>query len=98
MECTETMTSQKKDNQGVAMSDRDTEEEQCTVIQKLGDSGSLDNVEDVAMQSEDGGNEDPTFLDADHEVASEDDKVIGGKKAVPKGKSGVCCVLQILQR
>jgi hypothetical protein len=78
------------------------EQEQCTVVRKLGDSSGLDNVEDVAMQSEDGVGGDPTFvegkIEVESEANSEDNKAIAGKKAVPKGKQGVCWILQILQQ
>jgi hypothetical protein len=49
------------------------------------------------MQSEDGVDGDPTFVQDESEAGSEDNKaMIAGKKAAPKGKQVVCWVLQIL--
>ena len=57
------------------------EEEENAVIKRLADSNSLDNAEDVNMQSEDGGNSDTISVHA----GSESGNTTKRKKA-PKGK------------
>ena len=61
------------------------EEEEHAVVKRLAASSSLDNMEDVNIQSEDGGNSDATSIHADSESGSEGGDATKGKKA-QKGK------------
>jgi hypothetical protein len=69
------------------------EEEECTVVRKHAHAESLNYIEDVAMQSDDGEDKDVSFadseLEADGKFRSEDDEVVAGKKVAPKQRQ-VC--------
>jgi hypothetical protein len=75
----------------------DDEAEERSVVRKLGEASSLDDTEDIEMQSEEGEVVDPSVAEAGSEVAAEDDsdEATRVKKAAPKGKQVCCSVLNV---
>jgi hypothetical protein len=58
----------------------DDEAEEHSVVRKRGEASSLDDVEDLEMQLENGEEKGASVAEADSELSSEDDE------AVPEGK------------